>query len=51
MIEKFERTDVLAHCSEYEKNHCVFVSRYFSYLSQHGDRMKFDLNQAAAEAR
>ncbi|KAK7475279.1 hypothetical protein BaRGS_00033510 [Batillaria attramentaria] len=24
---------------------------YFSYLSQHGDRMRFDLNQAAAEAR
>ncbi|KAK3600789.1 hypothetical protein CHS0354_009223 [Potamilus streckersoni] len=25
--------------------------RYFTYLSQHGDRMKFDLAQAAAEAR
>ena len=28
-----------------------FCFRYFSYLSQHGDRMKFDLAQAAAEAR
>lgn len=27
--------------------HC----RYFTYLSVHGDRMKFDLTQAAAEAR
>ncbi|OWF42944.1 RNA polymerase-associated protein CTR9 homolog isoform X2 [Mizuhopecten yessoensis] len=25
--------------------------KYFSYLSQHGDRMKFDLAQAEAEAR
>ncbi|GFS11417.1 RNA polymerase-associated protein CTR9 homolog, partial [Elysia marginata] len=25
--------------------------RYFTYLSQHGDRMKFDLAQAAAEAQ
>ena len=25
--------------------------RYFTYLSHHGDRMKFDLAQAAAEAR
>jgi hypothetical protein len=29
----------------------VFFYRYFSYLGTHGDRMKFDLAQAAAEAR
>lgn len=27
------------------------VYRYFSHLSHHGDRMKFDLGQAATEAR
>jgi len=29
----------------------VSVCRYFQYLSQRGDRMKFDLEQAAVEAR
>ena len=34
-----------------ENEYLLFICRYFSYLSQHGDRMKFDLNQAALEAR
>ena len=29
----------------------LLIFRYFTYLSVHGDRMKFDLAQAAAEAR
>jgi len=29
----------------------VSVGRYFMYLSQRGDRMKFDLEQAGVEAR
>src|SRR6218665_1539930 len=29
----------------------LFFNRYFVYLSQRGDRMKFDLAQAAIEAR
>lgn len=29
----------------------ICVDRYFNQLSTHGDRMKFDLNQAASEAR
>jgi len=30
---------------------CMCVRRYFVHLSQRGDRMKFDLEQAAVEAR
>lgn len=28
-----------------------FFIRYFSYLAEHGDRMKYDINLAAIEAR
>jgi len=48
-------------CTEkFRENLCVFIyiwlgglffNRYFVYLSQRGDRMKFDLAQAAIEAR
>lgn len=33
------------------KTICLFFSRFFTHLSQHGDKMKFDLNQASVEAR
>ena len=37
-------------CSLDTGSFCLFC-RYFTYLSVNGDRMKFDLQQAAAEAR
>ncbi|KAL5007726.1 hypothetical protein ScPMuIL_016532 [Solemya velum] len=44
--EKSNLKTVLSAVRDLELAH-----RYFSYLSHHGDRMKFDLAQAAAEAR
>ncbi|XP_067654573.1 RNA polymerase-associated protein CTR9 homolog isoform X2 [Haliotis asinina] len=44
--EKSNLKTVLSAVRDLELAH-----RYFSYLGQFGDRMKFDLNQAAAEAR
>ncbi|XP_052800523.1 RNA polymerase-associated protein CTR9 homolog isoform X2 [Mya arenaria] len=44
--EKSSLKTVLSAVRDLELAH-----RYFSYLSHHGDRMKFDLAQAATEAR
>ncbi|XP_052225618.1 RNA polymerase-associated protein CTR9 homolog [Dreissena polymorpha] len=44
--EKSNLKTVLSAVRDLELAH-----RYFSYLSHHGDRMKFDLAQAATEAR
>ncbi|XP_038047664.1 RNA polymerase-associated protein CTR9 homolog [Patiria miniata] len=44
--EKSNLKTVLSAVSELET-----AQRYFTYLSKHGDRMRFDLAQAVAEAR
>ena len=44
--EKSHLKTVLSAVSELET-----AQRYFTYLSKHGDRMKFDLAQAVVEAR
>jgi RNA polymerase-associated protein CTR9 len=44
--EKSNLKMVLSAVTDLELAH-----RYFTYLGHHGDRMKFDLAQATAEAR